>query len=243
VEDYLTNPTSFPLHLLKNERLTDPSVDDVVVKLTFQNPEHKPLPSFIAGQCVRLWLADSPELESAYFAIASNPHHSATYEFVIKAVHPLSNALVDLKADAQVMVEGPMGKGFDLSTHQGKHIILMGVGTGVAPLRSVWLDLIEHRDVYQRVSVYAGFLTSMHHLFDDELASLPEHDVHVSVSLASGHDEWDGAVGYVQHALAADKPTPENTVVCLAGMPTMVDACRQTLLDLGFNERQILLNF
>jgi NAD(P)H-flavin reductase len=136
-----------------------------------------------------------------------------------------------------------MGKGFDLSAHQGKNVILMGVGTGIAPLRSVWLDVIKHRADYDEVSIYAGFLSATHHLLTDELASLAEHDIQVSISLTTGHDDWQGPVGYVQHALAENKPNPENTVVCLAGMSVMVDACTETLLDLGFNEQQILLNF
>jgi NAD(P)H-flavin reductase len=231
------------MRLQQKERLTDPSCEDVVVKLTFAPLPHQSLPSFMPGQYVRLHLPSQPELQASYFAIASSPHDTATYEFVIKGVHPLSSALLDIAVGDVAEAEGPMGKGFDLSAHQGKNVILMGVGTGIAPLRSVWLDVIKHRAHYDKVSIYAGFLSATHHLLTDELASLAEHDIQVSISLTTGHDDWQGPVGYVQHALAENKPNPENTVVCLAGMNVMVDACTETLLDLGFNEQQILLNF
>lgn len=239
----MSNPSSFRLRLAQHERLTDASCDDIVVKLTFEPLPHQSLPTFITGQCVRMSLPSQPELPASYFALASSPHDTAKYEFVIKGVHPLSHALVELQVGEEVEVEGPMGKGFDLSAHQGKNIILMGVGTGIAPLRSVWLDMIEHRENYGTVTIYAGFLSAMHHLLTDELQSLAEHDIQVSISLATGHDDWHGPVGYVQHALQADAPNPDNTVVCLAGMNVMVDACTETLLELGFNEQQILLNF
>lgn len=244
----MSNPSSFCLRLSQHDRLTDAACDDVVVKLTFEPLPHQNLPAFIAGQCVRMSLPTQPDLPASYFAFASNPndvlaHGTAKYEFVIKAVHPLSDALVKLQVGDEVEVEGPMGKGFDLSAHKGKNIILMGVGTGIAPLRSVWLDMIEHREDYASVAIYAGFLSAMHHLLTDELQSLAEHDIQVSISLATGHDNWEGPVGYVQHALQDDAPKPENTVVCLAGMSVMVDACTETLLELGFNEQQILLNF
>jgi NAD(P)H-flavin reductase len=215
----------------------------VVVKLSFAPLPHQSLPSFMPGQYVRLHLPSQPELQAAYFAIASSPHDTATYEFVIKGVHPLSSALVDLPIGEQVEAEGPMGKGFDLAAHHGKNVILMGVGTGIAPLRSVWLDMIKHRADYGEVFIYAGFLSAAHHLLTDELAHLSKHHIQVSISLTVGHDDWQGAVGYVQHALAENKPNPENTVACLAGMSEMVDACTETLLGLGFNEQQILLNF
>ena len=244
----LSQSSTFSLRLQKNERLTDPSCDDDVVKLTFEALAHQRLPTFIAGQCVRMGLPSQPDLPASYFAFASSPHDvlphdTGKYEFVIKGVHPLSHALVKLKVGEEVEVEGPMGKGFDLSAHQGKNIILMGVGTGIAPLRSVWLDMIKHRENYASVAIYAGFLSAAHHLLTDELQSLAEHDIQVSISLATGHDDWHGPVGYVQHALQEDAPTPDNTVVCLAGMNVMVDACTETLLELGFNEQQILLNF
>jgi len=239
----LSQSSTFSIRLQDKERLTDPSCDDEVVKLTFAPLPHQSLPSFMPGQYVRLHLPSQPELQASYFAIASNPHDTSTYEFVIKGVHPLSSALLDLEKGAVAEVEGPMGKGFDLSAHHGKHIILMGVGTGIAPLRSVWLDMIAHREDFGEISIYAGFLTATHHLLTDELASLAAHDIQVSISLTTAHDDWQGPVGYVQHALAENRPAPENTVVCLAGMSVMVDACTETLLDLGFNEQQILLNF
>lgn len=239
----MSHPSSFHLRLLHSERLTDPLCDDIVAKLSFESLPHQRLPAFIAGQCVRMQLPSQPDMPAAYFAIASSPHDNSCYEFVIKGITPLSHALIDLAEGEEVEVEGPMGKGFDLSAYQGRDVILMGVGTGIAPLRSLWLDLIEHRENYGKISIYAGFLSAMHHLLTDELANLAEHDIQVSVSLAIAHDDWQGPVGYVQYALEADAPSAKNAVVCLAGMNVMVDACTETLLGLGFEETQILLNF
>lgn len=239
----MSHPSSFHLRLSQKERLTDPSCDDVVIKLTFMALPHQKLPSFTAGQCVRMSLLSQPDMQSSYFAIASSPYDSSCYEFVIKGVNQLSNALIELAPGEEVEVEGPMGKGFDLSGYKGRNLILMGVGTGIAPLRSLWLDIIQHREDYGHISIYAGFLSAMHHLLTDELDSLAEHDIQVSVSLATGHDDWHGPVGYVQQALESDSPSPENTVVCLAGMNVMVDACMETLQGQGFEQDQILLNY
>ena len=75
------------------------------------------------------------------------------------------------------------------------------------------------------------------------MEDLSEHDIDVSISLTTGHENWDGPVGYVQHALEDDAPSSENTVVCLAGMSAMVDACTESLHNLGFDDDDILLNF
>lgn len=235
--------TSFQMRLVRNQRLTDPSIADVIAKLTFTSLPHETLPAFHTGQCVRLALPKLAELQPGYFALASSPHDNSSYEFVIKAVNPLSQMLVDMAEGATVLAEGPMGKGFDLQQYEGKNIIMMGVGTGIAPLRSMWLEIIRHRERFGEVMIYAGFLTAMHRLLTDELASLEEYRIQVSVSLTSSHDGWNGPVGFVQHALEQDAPSPENTVVCLAGMSAMVDACTESLLGLGFLDAQIMLNY
>jgi len=136
-----------------------------------------------------------------------------------------------------------MGKGFGLDKFKGADVYLIGVGTGIAPLRSVWRHIIAHREQFGRVAIYAGFMTPLHRLLTDELETLSEHHIEVSISLEMGHESWDGPIGYVQHAIEADAPDGSNGVACLAGMSAMVDACTETLQNLGFNESRILLNY
>ena len=119
----------------------------------------------------------------------------------------------------------------------------VGVGTGIAPLRSVWQSLIRRRTEYGKVAIYAGFLTPMHRLLTDELDSLAKHGIDVSVTVDTADDNWDGPIGYVQDALTSDHPAGANAVACLSGMSAMVDACRKTLQNYGFDESRILLNF
>lgn len=223
--------------------MTDPACGDVVVRLVLEPVEGQPVPPFVAGQYVRLGIPDVDQPAPGYFAIASEPHERSKYEFFIKQSGPLSRYLCTLKPGSPLDVDGPMGKGFDLSRFRGHDVYLIGVGTGIAPLRSVWHYLIRHRTEFGKVAIYAGFLTPLHRLLTDELATMAEHQIDVHVTVEIGQDAWDGPIGYVQHALAADRPDGSHAVACLAGMSAMVDACRQTLQALGFDDSRILLNY
>jgi len=234
---------SYLMRLTERTRLSDTACDDLIIKISLEPLDGNPVHHFIAGQYVRIGMPQMKEPAPAYFAIASSPYDQGAYEFVIKASQGISQYLVDLPLGSELEIEGPIGKGFDLSAHRGQHVILLGVGTGIAPLRSLWHSLIPERHDYGNISIYAGFLTPMHCLLTEEMSELSAHQIDISVSLTSGHDNWDGPVGYVQHALADDAPPPDNTIVCLAGMSAMVDACTETLHNLGFNDDQILLNF
>ena len=239
----MPQPASYPMRLTERTRLSDAACDDLIVQISLAPLDGSPVRHFITGQYVRIGMPQLKEPAPAYFAIASSPYDQKAYEFVIKSSQGMSQYLTELPLGSEVEVDGPIGKGFNLYDFKGYNVILLGVGTGIAPLRSLWRQIILERHDFGTVSIYAGFLTTMHRLLTEEMDELSEHNINTSVSLTTGHDHWDGAVGYVQHALADDAPSPENTVVCIAGMSSMVDACTETLHNLGFHDDHILLNF
>ena len=231
------------MHVKASELLSSPDCEDTIIRLEIEPTQGKKIAPFTPGQIARLGLPGLKDPQPGYFAIASEPARSDAFEFVIKHRPGIAALLSDLEPGATVEVEGPMGHGFDLAPFAGCDVYLIGVGTGVAPLRSVWRHLISHREQYGRVAIYCGFLTPCHRLLTDELDSLSEHDIEVSVSVTSGSEDWNGPIGYVQDALRHDAPNGENSVACLAGMNAMVDACRETLHTLGFDDSHILLNY
>ncbi len=233
--------STYRMRVKENIRMTAPDCRDTVVKLTLE-PVNTTLTSFIPGQFVMIGLAGLDDPAPGYFAIASTPENPQVYEFFIKDAGPLSSYLCNVDVGAKLEVEGPMGKGFDLTRFKGDDVYLIGVGTGIAPLHSVCLNIVRHREDYGRVIIYAGFLTELHQLLTDELDELAKYDIEVSVSLEMGHEAWDGPIGYVQHALESDGLDGSHAVACLAGMSSMVDACTKTLQNLGFDDSRILLN-
>jgi len=233
--------STYRMRVKENIRITRPDCRDTVVKLTLE-PVNRKLKSFLPGQFVLIGLPGLDDPAPGYFAIASSPDEPEFFEFFIKDAGPLSAYLCSIETGSQLEVEGPMGKGFDLTPFKGDDVFLIGVGTGIAPLHSVCLNIARHRKDYGRVVIYAGFLTEMHQLLTDELDELAKHDIEVSISLEMGHESWDGPIGYVQHALESDGLDGSHAVACLAGMSAMVDACTETLQNLGFDDNRILLN-
>ncbi|OIO67649.1 MAG: hydrogenase [Zetaproteobacteria bacterium CG12_big_fil_rev_8_21_14_0_65_55_1124] len=226
-----------------SELLSSPTSGEAIIRLEIEPAKGKRIEPFIPGQIVRLGLPGVHDPKPGYFAIASEPARSDAFEFVIKNRPGIAALLASLEPGSTVEVEGPMGHGFDLAPFVGCDVYLIGVGTGVAPLRSVWRHLISHREQYGAVHIYCGFLTPCHRLLTDELEALSEHDIEVSVSVTSGSESWDGPIGYVQDTLRLDAPDGKNSVACLAGMNAMVDACRETLQNLDFDDSHILLNY
>ena len=237
----MQHSSTYRMRVKENIRITAPDCRDTVTRLTLE-PVQDTLASFIPGQFVSIGLPGVDDPAPGYFAMASSPDEPEFFEFFIKAASPLSSYLCGIEKGAMLDVEGPMGKGYDLSPFKGHDVYLIGVGTGIAPLHSLCLNIARHREDYGKVVIYAGFLTEMHQLLTNELDDLARHHIEVSISLEMGHKNWDGPIGYVQHALQADALNGEHAVACLAGMSVMVDACTETLQNLGFDESRILLN-
>jgi len=224
------------------ERLTSPACEEEIIKLDLEPVSGSSFPPFICGQYVRLGLPGLKHPSANYFAIATEPEEPGHFEFFIKRQNGISRLLSDLDVGSTVEGEGPMGKGYDLNKLLHRNIYLIGVGTGISPLRSVWRSIIRRRHQFGEVCIYAGFLTPLHRLLTDEFDALDNHNIQVNVSVSFGKNEWDGPIGYVQEALQTDAPNGSGATACLAGMSTMVDACRETLQNLGFDDHYILLN-
>ncbi|MDQ6962142.1 MAG: hydrogenase [Mariprofundaceae bacterium] len=234
---------SYQMRVKRNRCLTPLECSDKIIQLDLEAMPGERLKVFRSGQFVRMGLPGKKDVSASYFAIASEPEDADIYSFVIKESAGISAHLVGLQPGAAVDIDGPMGKGFDVRASQPKNLLLLGVGTGVAPLRSVWRSVAKNRDAYGHVAIYAGFLTPMHIILTDELETLAQDDIQVHVSVTEGSEYWSGPIGFVQDSLRKDRPVADNTVVCITGMNAMVDACTETLIKLGFHDEQILLNF
>ncbi|MBI3607093.1 MAG: oxidoreductase [Nitrospirae bacterium] len=199
-----------------------------------------PARDFIPGQFLHV---HAPSGEASYFAIASSPGEPY-YELLVKRAKGCSQELFDLPIGTPLRVVGPQGKGFPLASHAGRDVLLIGVGTGIAPLRSLLAWTLSRRAEFGRLILLYGVLTPPHWCYETDFAAWRTVGVDARVTVAStGTSSWSGAVGFVQDLLPTLDLEPARTVACLVGMKDMVDANTALLRTLGVPPERILLNF
>src|SRR5436305_14431814 len=88
--------------------------------------------TFVPGQVAALRVADE---EPAYFAFAGAPD-DRELEILVKRTIGTSVALFDMREGDEIELLGVVGHGFDLERMRGRDLVLVAMGTGVAPLRS-----------------------------------------------------------------------------------------------------------
>ena len=191
-----------------------------------------------AGQYHRVRL---PSGQDASFAIASPPG-AARFEYLVRASAGVAGELTALAPGAQVEVSVPMGPGFPVPRARGKNLLVIGTGTGFAPLRSVLLAIAAERAAFGEVHGAYGVLTPAHLAFGRELADWERAGLHIIPTVTASAAGWTGAVGQVQH-LVSRLPVERSELAFVCGQNEMVAEITDLLGQRGIPPDRVFVNF
>jgi sulfhydrogenase subunit gamma (sulfur reductase) len=196
--------------------------------------------SFIPGQVALLQAGDE---RPGYFAFASAPE-DAEVEFLVKRGGGVSGLVYEMAEGSRVELAGIVGSGFALDSQQGKDLVFVAMGTGVAPLRSALRYTLRHAKDYGQAVVLYGARTPDDFCYRDEVADWEAAGVEMRqvISRPDGHD-WSGPTGYVQSLLDHVLPDLKDPVALICGSREMIGQTRDRLQQMGFAPEAILTNY
>jgi NAD(P)H-flavin reductase len=180
----------------------------------------------------------------AYFAIASAPEDDEL-EFLVKLSNdPTSQSLYEMRPGDRVELLELAGHGFDLAAQEGRDLVFVAMGTGVAPLRSALRTVLRRPEKYGQIVVLYGARTPEHFCYRDEVESWKAAGVELRqvVSRPDGY-EWAGQTGYVQSLLDNVLPSLSDPVALVCGSREMIEQTRDRLHEMGFEPGRILTNY
>ncbi len=131
-------------------------------------------------------------------SVSGSPHRPATLVHTVRAVGAVTAALVDSRPGDPVGVRGPFGVGWPVPAAEGRDLLVVAGGIGLAPLRPVLYDVLERRDRFGSVALVYGARSPADLLYRAELAEWrkrPDLDVEVTVDVSDAG--WSGDVGMV----------------------------------------------
>jgi sulfhydrogenase subunit gamma (sulfur reductase) len=177
----------------------------------------------------------------APISITSSPTRPEAIEFSIRRVGELTNALHELEPMDKIGIRGPFGNSFPLEEMEGKDLLIIGGGIGLAPLRSVILNVFDNREKYGKIDIIYGARSPQDLVFTSEYEEWQAVDnsrLHLTVD--RGDEEWKGNVGLVPTFLKEINPSPENTTSITCGPPIMIKFVIEALNELGFSSEHII---
>jgi NAD(P)H-flavin reductase len=161
----------------------------------------------------------------------------------IRAVGPVSTALASLKPGDPLGLRGPFGVGWPMTEAEGKDVLLVAGGLGLAPLRPALYRLLGARARYGKVTLLFGARTPDDIVFRREVETWrARFDIDVEVTVDHAQSEWHGHVGVVTKLIPRVVVNPENAIAMVCGPEVMMRFVARSLCEKGFSEGAIYLS-
>ncbi len=220
------------------QRVKQETYDTTTFTLKFDDPGAWEKFRFQPGQFVEISVFGAGE---APFCISSSAHGREDFDITVRRLGRVTQALHDMSEGDQVGVRGPLGNSFPLDEVAGKHILFVGGGLGLAPLRPQILDVYRQRDKFQSVTVLYGARTPDDLIYRDELEQWQNLEgMRCLLTVDVGNDQWTGNVGVVGSLLSEVKFDVSQAVVFVCGPPIMIRFVVRDLVAMGFGEDEII---
>lgn len=237
IPEELFNIREYTARVGSLERLTH---DILLLQLDLTDPAEI---TFKAGQYVQLFSAPYGKVKESVFraySIASIPSDHQKIELIIRLVpQGICTTYVHtaLKAGDQVRFNGPYGE-FYLRGQKSELVLIAG-GSGLAPIRSIILDVLE-KGLDMKMTLFFGAVTRKDLYYVEYFTELASQHANFrfipALSRPAPADDWQGETGLITEVVARHVPDAENREVYMCGSPGMINACLNVLKTKGFSD-------
>ena len=185
--------------------------------------------NFLPGQFTMMYAFGIGEVP---ISISSRSSNKGAILQTIRRTGAVTNALGRLKPGAYVGIRGPYGTSWPMDKAEGRDLLIIGGGIGLAPLRPAIYHALENRDRYNQVIILYGTRMPADILFKKELDLWTNRDdVTALVTVDAADRGWHGSVGVVTRLLGRVDFDPQNTTAMVCGPEIMMTVSAQRLMD------------
>jgi len=196
---------------------------------------------FETGQFVELTL---PGVGEAPFTPSSSPAEAEKMEITILKAGRVTTLLHQCKKGQKIGIRGPYGKGYPIDDFVGKYIYIVAGGVGLAPMRSLFLTLLDRIKDFKSVVCRFGARTPEDFIYKEKLFGPWQKIDGVDMKLTAdkANDDWDGNIGVVTTILTPDDVDIKNAVAVVCGPPIGMKYATLKLLEFGLSGKYIYLS-
>jgi len=214
-----------------------------VKRFVIKYPEHIEL-KFKAGQFVMFDLPIDSKVTNRSYSIASPPNSENTLELII-VKNPDGKGTPHLFDNVDVgsilKTSMPIGK-FGLIEPLDHEAVFICTGTGIAPFRSMILDILNSGKPFKKLTLIAGTRTQNEILYRSEFEKLHAEVSdfeYIPVLSRETAETWDGVTGYVHKVYEQRYTEAGTTTFYLCGWAAMLKEAREKLQQVVLDKKQI----
>jgi len=187
--------------------------------------------------------------EVSLFGIGECPISIASYsekyvDMCVRDVGNVTKAMHGRKKGNYIWARGPYGNGYPMDEMYSKDIILIGGGTGTAPLRGALQYIDRHRNLFGKIIIFFGFRFPHDMLFKRDFREWgKKFNLNLTVDkVEDGDKSWKGNVGLVTALIDKARINPDSAVI-MCGPPMMMKFAMQSLSNKGIKDENVYISF
>jgi len=245
-----TNPLSpMKTRITKIHNMTD---IEKLITLRFQNQADEANFNYMPGQFVKIGVMGVGE---APISICTAKSDERGLELCIRNAGRVTNAIHNLKVGNTLWARGPYGNGFPMEELEGKNLLLVAGGLGIAPIRGVLQYALQHREKYGEIKFLYGIRCYDLMLFKDEIIEYFRNGDDIGVKLYLSYELKEDQFCYELECERNDRctqgmvtklfnlleETEKNTVSIIGGPPIMYKFTVMELEKMGFKPDEVYM--
>ncbi len=161
----------------------------------------------------------------------------------IRAVGAVTDAMCQLKEGEMLGVRGPFGNHWRVQEAEGRDLVVVAGGLGLAPLRPVIYHIVAHREKYGKVVLLYGARGPEDLLYRREIEQWRgRFDMKVEVTVDAAASDWQGNVGVVTTLVSQARFDPSRATAMVCGPEVMMRFTIRELQKCGVAAADIFLS-
>lgn len=194
---------------------------------------------FTPGQFVSLTDSVNGKPIKRAYSIASPPFGNNRFELCLNLVQggAFTPHLFSLQPGTELDLQGPLGMFTQPEPH--RETVLVTVGTGVAPYRSILQAFVKPGGPSYTLLLGARYDSTILYREEFERMAQQHSNFRFLPTLTRPGSEWKGLTGRVQQHIQLALGDRRDLDIMLCGMRAMVEEMRLILKEMGFDRKQI----
>lgn len=174
------------------------------------------------------------------FVINSPPSFKEYLQFSIMKAGTNTTAIHNLSEGEKVGIRVPLGNWFPYKDMEGRNILFVGGGIGLAPLRPLIFHMLENKEKYKKLMLLYAAKTPEDYCFKYDISQWEKsNDIELIQTIDNACYGWDKEVGLCTNVLERTKPASVNTVAVVCGPPIMIKFTLEVLKKLKFEDDMV----
>lgn len=195
---------------------------------------------FVPGQFNMLTVFGVGEVPISF---SGDPAKADRAIHTIRAVGPVSKALIELRPGEALGLRGPFGRGWPMAEAAGQDVVIVAGGLGLAPLRPAIYRLLAEREHYGRIVLLYGSRSPEDIVYLRELQSWRRRmDIDVEVTVDHAVSAWHSHIGVVTRLIPRASFDPLHSIAFVCGPEMMMRFAIAALTDAGIADTAIFLS-